>query len=64
MQRAERLVLLSLVCLADSSLTRALGARRGSAALAVLGLIALGTLATAAHRTFWIATRLRERDRA
>jgi hypothetical protein len=28
----------------------------------VLGLIAVGTLATAAHRTLWIAARLLERD--
>jgi CDP-diacylglycerol--glycerol-3-phosphate 3-phosphatidyltransferase len=62
MQRAERLVLLCLVCLADGALTRALGRPPGSAALLVLALIAVGTLATAAHRTLWIAARLRERD--
>jgi CDP-diacylglycerol--glycerol-3-phosphate 3-phosphatidyltransferase len=61
MQRAERLVLLSLVCLADGAITERLAAERGSAALVVLGLIAIGTLATAVHRTFWIAARLRAR---
>jgi CDP-diacylglycerol--glycerol-3-phosphate 3-phosphatidyltransferase len=62
MQRAERLVLLCLVCLADGALTRALGRPPGTAALFALGLIAAGTLLTAAHRTLWIAARLRERD--
>jgi CDP-diacylglycerol--glycerol-3-phosphate 3-phosphatidyltransferase len=64
MQRAERLVLMSLVCLGDGALTSRLGQPRGSAALSVLGLIAVGTLWTAAHRTIWIARRLRERERA
>jgi len=62
MQRAERLALLCLVCWADGALTRALGRPEGGAALVVLGLIAVGTLVTAAHRTLWIAARLRERD--
>jgi phosphatidylinositol phosphate synthase len=62
MQRAERLVLLCLVCWSDGALTRSIGRPPGSAALAVLALIAVGTLATAAHRTLWIAARLRERD--
>jgi hypothetical protein len=30
--------------------------------LLVLGVIAAGTLVTAAQRTLWIAARLRERD--
>lgn len=59
MQRAERLVLLSLVCLADRPLSGALGVEQGTPALFVVGLIAAGTLFTAAHRTFWIAARLR-----
>ena len=62
MQRAERLALLCLVCWSDGVLARALGRPEGSAALLVLGLIAVGTLATAAHRTLWIAARLLERD--
>lgn len=62
MQRGERLVLLILVCWSDGAITGALGRPRGSAALLVLGLIAAGTLLTAAHRTLWIAVRLHERD--
>lgn len=62
MQRAERLVLMCLACLSDGALTQALGRARGAAVLVVLGVIAVGTLLTAAHRTLWIAARLRERD--
>ncbi len=64
MQRAERLVLTTLVCLADGPICEMLGQPRGSAALWTLALIAVLTLWTAAHRTFWISARLRERDRA
>jgi phosphatidylglycerophosphate synthase len=59
MQRAERLVLLFLVCLLDAPLTARLGWPRGTAAVWVLGLIAAGTFLTAAQRTVWIARRLR-----
>jgi CDP-diacylglycerol--glycerol-3-phosphate 3-phosphatidyltransferase len=59
MQRAERLALTSLACLADASLSAALGQPRGTLVLWTVGLIAVGTFATAAHRTLWIATRLR-----
>lgn len=59
MQRAERLVLLFLVCLLDAPLAARFGWPRGTAALWVLALIAAGTLFTAAHRTVWIARRLR-----
>ena len=59
MQRAERLVLLFLVCLLDGPLAARFGWAPGTAALGVLGLIAAGTFATAAHRTVWIARRLR-----
>ena len=59
MQRAERLVLLFLVCLLDAPLADRFGWRPGTASVWVLGLIAAGTFATAAHRTVWIAGRLR-----
>lgn len=59
MQRAERLVLMCLVCLLDPWITARLGRTPGTAVLGVLGLIAAGTLLTAVHRTVWIATRLR-----
>lgn len=63
MQRAERLALMALVCLGDGTISQAAGRPRGTAALWVVGLIAAGTLATAAHRTAWISARLRERER-
>jgi CDP-diacylglycerol--glycerol-3-phosphate 3-phosphatidyltransferase len=63
MQRAERLVLMCLVCFADAGVSEALGRPRGTAVLWTLGLIAILTLWTAAHRTVWISARLRERDR-
>jgi CDP-diacylglycerol---glycerol-3-phosphate 3-phosphatidyltransferase len=58
MQRAERLVLTTLACLSDGPVTGAFGLARGTLALWVIGLIAAGTLLTAAHRTLWIARRL------
>jgi CDP-diacylglycerol--glycerol-3-phosphate 3-phosphatidyltransferase len=59
MQRAERLVLLFLVCLLDGALARRFAWPPGTAAVWVLGLIAAGTFFTAAHRTVWISRRLR-----
>jgi CDP-diacylglycerol--glycerol-3-phosphate 3-phosphatidyltransferase len=59
MQRAERLVLLFVVCLVDPPLAARMGWPRGTAAVWVLGLIAAGTFLTAAQRTVWIARRLR-----
>jgi CDP-diacylglycerol--glycerol-3-phosphate 3-phosphatidyltransferase len=64
MQRAERLVLTCLACLADAPLSAALGRPRGSVVLFTVGLIALGTFLTAAHRTVWISARLREPNSA
>lgn len=61
MQRAERLVLTFLVCLLDEPVSAGLGRPPGTAVLWVLGLIAVGTFATAIQRTFWIAARLREK---
>lgn len=63
MQRAERLALMALACLADGTVSRALDRPRGTLALWVLGLVAALTLGTAAHRTVWIGARLRERER-
>jgi phosphatidylglycerophosphate synthase len=59
MQRGERLALTLLGCLFDPMLSRALQRREGTVLLVILSLIAIGTWATAAHRTFWIARRLR-----
>lgn len=58
MQRAERLVLMFLVCMTDGALAELLEVAPGTAALWVLGLIALGTFLTAVHRTVWIGRRL------
>ena len=59
MQRGERLALLSLGCLADRSLSAALGAPTGAVLLAIVYLIGVTSLLTAVHRTVWIARRLR-----
>lgn len=58
MQRAERLVVSILGCLLDPVLSRALGQPEGTVLLGLLALVAVGAMATAAHRTFWIARRL------
>jgi CDP-diacylglycerol--glycerol-3-phosphate 3-phosphatidyltransferase len=62
MQRAERLVLIFLACMADRPLCAALGWAPGTLVLWTMALIAAGTFATAAHRTLWIASRLRSRS--
>ncbi len=59
MQRGERLVLTCLVCLFEPTLTARLGWPPGTAVQWMLGLIAVTTLVTAAHRTVWISLRLR-----
>ena len=59
MQRAERLVLQILGCLFDPVLSRALDRPEGTVLFWVLVLTAVGALATAVHRTVWIARRLR-----
>jgi phosphatidylglycerophosphate synthase len=59
MQRGERLALLSLGCLADRSASAALGQPSGTLLTAVAYLIGAASLATAVHRTVWIAGRLR-----
>jgi CDP-diacylglycerol--glycerol-3-phosphate 3-phosphatidyltransferase len=59
MQRGERLALLSLGCLADRSLSAALGQTTGAVLTGVAYFIGATSLATAVHRTVWIARRLR-----
>ena len=63
MQRAERLVLTSLACLADAGLSARLGRPPGTVLLWVMALIAVGTFYTAAQRTVWIARQLRGAER-
>ena len=58
MQRAERLLLLGFAGLLDSAITGWLGKAPGSALALVIGIIAVGTMATAIYRTVWIAARL------
>jgi len=64
MQRAERLVLMCLVCLTDRQASAWLGRPPGTLAVWMLGLMTVGTFGTAAHRTVWIARRLRGRGRS
>ncbi len=59
MQRAERLVLLSLAALFDSLVTSRLGWPAGSLLAAAIGVIGLGSLSTAVYRVVFIARRLR-----
>jgi phosphatidylglycerophosphate synthase len=61
MQRAERLVLTCLVCLADPSLTAWLRVPVGTAVLWVLAVIAVTTFLTATHRTIGISMELRRK---
>lgn len=64
MQRAERIVLLVFAVFFDGPITLSFGLAQGSVVMVILAVIAAGTFATAFHRTLWIGTRLRERDRA
>lgn len=59
MQRGERLVLTTLVCLVDPPLTARLGRAEGSIVQWILAFIAVTSAFTAVHRTYWIAARLR-----
>ena len=58
MQRAERLLLQILGCLLDPAACRWLGKPEGTVLFWVLVVMAAGALATAVHRTVWIARRL------
>jgi phosphatidylglycerophosphate synthase len=59
MQRGERLALLSLGCLADRSVSGAIGLPAGILLTGVAYLIGGASLLTAVQRTVWIARRLR-----
>jgi CDP-diacylglycerol--glycerol-3-phosphate 3-phosphatidyltransferase len=61
MQRAERLVLTCLACLADASVASWTGRPPGTLVFWVLVLIAATTFLTAAYRTVSIARELRRR---
>lgn len=58
MQRAERLLLVGFGGILDPALTAWAGWRPGSFLLALLALVAVGTVGTALYRTVWIARRL------
>jgi CDP-diacylglycerol--glycerol-3-phosphate 3-phosphatidyltransferase len=59
MQRGERLVITTLVCLVDPLLGGFLGWTPGALIQWMLGFIAVTSTITAVHRTYWIAARLR-----
>ena len=63
MQRGERLVLICLACFLDRPISTRLGRQVGLVSIWMMGLIAAGSLATAAYRTAWIARRLREGEK-
>jgi CDP-diacylglycerol--glycerol-3-phosphate 3-phosphatidyltransferase len=63
MQRGERLVLICLACFLDRPISARMGRPVGVVSMWVLGLIAAGSLATAAYRTAWIARRVREGEK-
>jgi len=58
MQRAERLLLVGFGGILDPAVTEWRGWAPGSLLLWIVGIMALGTLGTAAYRTVWIAGRL------
>ena len=58
MQRAERLLLIGFGGILDPMVASAAGWSEGTLLLALLTLVAIGTIGTAAYRTVWIAARL------
>lgn len=58
MQRAERLLLVGFGGILDPAVTAWAGWRPGAFLLALLALVAVGTVGTALYRTVWIARRL------
>jgi CDP-diacylglycerol--glycerol-3-phosphate 3-phosphatidyltransferase len=58
MQRAERLLLVGFGGILDPMVASAAGWSEGALLLALLTLVAIGTIGTAVYRTVWIAARL------
>jgi CDP-diacylglycerol---glycerol-3-phosphate 3-phosphatidyltransferase len=58
MQRAERLLLVGFGGIVDPAVTAWQGWDEGTLLLALLTLVAIGTVGTAVYRTVWIAKRL------
>lgn len=58
MQRAERLLSIGLGGVLDPAVSAAAGWEEGTLLIALLTLVAVGTVGTAAYRTVWIARRL------
>jgi CDP-diacylglycerol--glycerol-3-phosphate 3-phosphatidyltransferase len=58
MQRAERLLLIGFGGILDPMVARGAGWSEGTLLLALLVLVAVGTIGTAVYRTIWIAQRL------
>jgi len=58
MQRAERLLLVGFGGVVDPAVTEWAGWMPGTLLIALLALVALGTVGTAVYRTVWIAKRL------
>jgi CDP-diacylglycerol--glycerol-3-phosphate 3-phosphatidyltransferase len=58
MQRAERLLSIGLGGVLDPSVTSWVGWAEGTLLFALLTVVAVGTVGTAAYRTAWIARRL------
>lgn len=58
MQRAERLLAVGLGAILDPAVAAGLGRDPGTLLVPVLGLVAVGTVATAVFRTVWISRRL------
>lgn len=58
MQRAERLLLVGLGAILDPAVTAWRGWEEGALLLWLIGLVAVGTVGTAAYRTVWIAKHL------
>jgi CDP-diacylglycerol--glycerol-3-phosphate 3-phosphatidyltransferase len=58
MQRAERLMAVGFGAILDPAVAAGLGLGPGTLLVPVLGLVAVGTVATAVFRTVWISRRL------
>ena len=58
MQRAERLLLVGFGGVLDPAVTEWTGWMPGTLLIALLALVAVGTVGTAVYRTVWIAKRL------